>query len=66
MMGVEELLTMFAAAEPVVVPTRLFQMRQFFSVGVEELFVRPPAEERLRVEFPEIVQLVSVGDEPLL
>lgn len=60
MTGVELLSSMEEMAEPVPLPTRLFQMMQFFNVELELEMLRmpPPPETAL---FPEKTQLTSVG-----
>ena len=60
MTGAEALSSMEEMAEPVSLPTRLFQMMQFFNVGLELKMLRmpPPPEAAL---FPEKTQLISVG-----
>ena len=63
MTGVELLLKILAFAEPVVVPSRLFQTMQFFKMGLLELFAMPPPF--VPAELPEMVQFVSVGLEAL-
>ena len=52
-------MVMLASAEPVVLPTRLFQMRQFFSVGEQVVFCIPPP--LVVALFPEKVQFVMFG-----
>ena len=64
MVGVALELVMLASADPVVLPARLFQMMQFFSVGEQVVFcIAPPPVVAL---LPEKVQFVMVGLEEKL
>ena len=61
MSGVLLVFLKLASAEPVVEPTRLFQMRQFFRVTLGELrLFKPPL--LFKAKLPEMVQLIREGE----